>query len=133
MKLKQGRFWFIRCKYPIPLGPDPFAKSFPRVPAKATAGAVLLRPMRQPLHDTVQLTPRKAGDTTLFHTSGVPGKWGYYWMSEDKEVVWSYSTNKATRFDTREDAETRAFELATLAPWLISKLEIVKMKLERES
>lgn len=131
MKLKQGRFWFIRCRYPIPVGPDPFANSFPRVPVKA--GTVRLKPMRQPLHDGPELTPRKVGDLKLFHTSGVPGKWGYYWISENKELIWAFSANKATRFDTREDAETTAFELATLAPWLISKLEVVKMKLERES
>ena len=144
-KLKAGRFWFIRCKYPIPRGDGDFwiskkgAKEALQgklltTPWSGSGPAITLppsRPMKQPLYDTKELTPDRSGEIKFFHTSGVPGKWGYYW-SDGRQIVWGYAPRKATRFDTREDAEAKALELAALAPWLIGHLEVVKIKLERE-
>ncbi len=134
-KLKQGRFWFIRCKYPIPRKEEfePWKLKESTEEALKKAFQPRLRPLRQPLYDNSEISPVKTVGMTLFSTSGKPGAWGYFWMSENKEVIWVFALNKATRFDTRESAESTAFELTAIAPWLIGHLEIYKTKVERES
>ena len=135
LKVKRGRLWFIRCLYPIPKPPvdqDAVAVNY----ARAKSASPSLRPMKQPLYDGAELKPVKAGEKLLFHTSGAPGQHGYYSMKrglleKESEVHWVHHQDDAIGFDTREEAEERAFELTTLAPWLIAKLEVVKLKTRR--
>lgn len=147
LKTKRGRLWFIRCLYPIPKPPpdqdkvvadmNAMKSGYPRAPLSAIpAGGVAFRPLKQPLYDTAapELKGVERGGKTLFHTSGVPGQHGYYWSTNDGlEVMWVQHQDSAVGFDSREDAEFRAFELTTIAPWLIGKLEIVKLKTRRLS
>ena len=143
IKVKRGRLWFIRCQYPIPQPPpdqDAVVAAFnanvqggPQVninlPSPVNGGPTL-RPIRQPMYDS---SPLKAAQSkpTLFHPSVLNGH-GYYATTYNKnEVQWVQHQDNAAGFDTREEAEERAFELTTVAPWLIGKLEVVKLKTRR--
>lgn len=141
LKVKRGRLWFIRCIYPIPKPPpdqDAVAAQYNAMKSGVPLSKVpqgvrpTMRPIRQPLYDTAELKPVKAGGKLLFHTSGAPGQPGYYSLTQNAtEVVWVQHQDHAAGFDTRAEAEERAFELTLIAPWLIAKLEVVKLKTRR--
>lgn len=115
MKLKQGRFWFIVCRNPIPNQPT----------------ETRFMPSMRPLAYSIELGS-KGAYRIRFHTSGKPREYGYYWSTENgQEVVWTNTQEKARKFNSREEAETRAFEVVTLAPWLIGYLEVMKLKVMR--
>jgi hypothetical protein len=142
-KIKRGRLWFIRCQCPIPSPPaeqDAVVAAYNKAKGVGVGHvniptpqgpAPTLRPIRQPFYDSSPLV-KSAERPTLFHKSGILNGHGFYSMTyNEREVHWVGHQDDAAGFDTREEAEERAFELTLIAPWLISKLEVVKLKTRR--
>lgn len=58
----------------------------------------------------------------LYHKQGETPPVGWGWMN---------TPQSATAFETREEAETEAFNFIALCPWFMGRLDIIKIKLER--
>lgn len=129
VKLKRGRLWFIACRTPIPYPPKAMTTTRPRPGTVRVNMAPTLRPMKQPLYDSKGLDsidpmpPR-----SLFQNDAI-GEYGYYWGTDDNEdVVWRSNWENAIGYDTREEAEARAFDVVLKYPHLIGKLIVMKLK-----
>lgn len=134
-KLKRGRLWYIACKTPIPLPPrvewaraggGPSGK-LNQIPAGV---GPVFRPMKQPLYDskTLESSGLSPKFRSLFQSEAY-GEYGYYWSTDDgNEVVWRANWDSAIAFDTRDEAEARAFDVAVKFPHLIGKLIVMKLK-----
>jgi hypothetical protein len=131
-KLKRGRLWYIACKTPIPYPQDTFtARPVSRqvnfnLPTPSGAAPVL-RPLRQPLYDNKTLVSGEPIRPATLFTNDTLGEYGYY-RGEKGEIIWKANWDAATAFDTREDAESRAFEVVMEFPHLIGKLIVMKLK-----
>lgn len=123
-KLKRGRLWYIACKTPIPYPQNSQIVNGVSRQVNLNPGTPTLRPIRQPLYDNRTLEPIRRG--TLF-TNDTLGEYGYY-RGEKGEIIWKANWDAATAFDTREDAESRAFEVVMEFPHLIGKLTVMKLK-----